>query len=93
MTDLILHVKKKWFDETKAGMKTREYRLTTPYWFKRIEGKTFDRVIIIHGYPATRTTENTLIFPWKGYEIVMINHEEFQNRKVQVYAIILEDGL
>lgn len=34
-SDLILPIKKKWFDMIKAGIKKEEYREIKPYWTKR----------------------------------------------------------
>ena len=34
--NLQLPLKKKWFDLTKAGIKTEDYREITPYWIKRL---------------------------------------------------------
>lgn len=31
-----LPLKKKWFDLTKAGIKTEDYRELTPYWYSRL---------------------------------------------------------
>ena len=33
---LTLHLKKKWFEMTKAGIKTEDYREITPYWCSRL---------------------------------------------------------
>lgn len=35
-TTLQLSLKKKWFEMTKAGIKTEEYREITPYWANRL---------------------------------------------------------
>ena len=84
MPDLILHLKYKYFDQVEDGIKLKEYRLVKPYWTKRIVGKTFGRVIIVRGY-----TSEHLIFPWNGYEIEEILHEEFGKEPVLVYGILL----
>lgn len=34
--NLQLSLKRKWFELTKAGIKTEDYREITPYWFKRL---------------------------------------------------------
>ncbi len=34
--ELRLVLKKKWFEMTKAGIKTEDYREITPYWVKRL---------------------------------------------------------
>ena len=41
-------LKNKWFEMTKAGIKTEDYREITPYWIKRLTGNfSFD----INKYP------------------------------------------
>lgn len=36
MNNLQLSLKKKWFEMTKDGIKTEDYREITPYWIKRL---------------------------------------------------------
>ena len=36
MKDLQLSLKKNWFEMTKSGIKTEDYREINPYWFKRL---------------------------------------------------------
>jgi hypothetical protein len=36
MSKLHLQLKKKWFEMTKAGIKTEDYREITPYWCNRL---------------------------------------------------------
>ena len=36
MADLRLSLKQKWFEMTKAGIKTEDYREINEYWFKRL---------------------------------------------------------
>ena len=36
MKNLQLSLKTKWFEMTKAGIKTEDYRLITPYWCNRL---------------------------------------------------------
>lgn len=41
MRNLQLSLKKQWFEMTKSGVKTEDYREITPYWIKRlIENET-----------------------------------------------------
>jgi ASC-1-like (ASCH) protein len=92
MSDLILHLKDRYFEEIKAGTKTEEYRLPKDYWRKRLEGKTFERVVVIKRYPSKleMSSENVMYFPWNGVEKKIINHPEFGDRLVEVYAIALK---
>jgi hypothetical protein len=73
-----------YFDQIAAGTKPEEYRLRTPYWRKRIEGKTFDRIVLTKGY---RPLCGQLELPWRGYTIKTITHPHFGPEPVEVYAI------
>lgn len=87
MKVLIFNLKKEYFEQIKSGIKTEEYRLCTPYWQKRLEGKTFDKIIIKLGYPKNSDAEKILEFKYLGYEIKTIKHKHFGNDPVKVYAI------
>jgi hypothetical protein len=87
--DLFLRLKREWFDKIKSGEKTEEYRETTSYWRKRIEGRTFDRIVLVKGrYGDENTPGNKLIFPWNGYVIKQIGSWEKQEM-IEVFAIPL----
>lgn len=90
MKILTLNLKREYFEQIKSRIKTEEYRLCTPYWSKRLEGKTFDKVIIKLGYPKNSEVEKIMEFPWKGYKKNKITHKHFGNDPVKVYAIKLE---
>ncbi len=47
--NLQLSLKKKWFEMTKKGIKTEDYREINAYWFKRIVFKWRD-IVLYHGY-------------------------------------------
>ncbi|MHA4987022.1 ASCH domain-containing protein [Cetobacterium somerae] len=89
MKILTLNLKREYFEQIKSGIKTEEYRLCTPYWQKRLEGKTFDKIIIKLGYPKNSEVEKTMKFPWKGYKKRKITHKHFGSDPVSVYAIKL----
>lgn len=88
--NLIFHVRKKYFDQIKAGIKDREYRLPTGYWTARLGSGNITNIIVYSGYPNKVDIERMLIFPWKGYILTQIQHEEFGKDPVFVYAIKLE---
>lgn len=90
MKDIRLAVKREYFEQIKAGMKTEEYRLNNEYWRKRLYGKSYARVIITLGYPPHGDTGKTLIFAWRGYVEKTINHPHFGPASVAVFAIILD---
>ena len=91
--DLVLNLKREYFQEIKIGTKKEEYRLCTPYWKKRIEGKSFDKVIIKLGYPKNSEMDKILKFKWNGYQIKEITHREFSNKPIKVYAIQLKERI
>ena len=74
--NLQLSLKKKWFEMTKAGIKTEDYREITPYWIKRLvyEGfrleKGLNHTLLINDrwYVSKPFTENTMTlgYPKKG---------------------------
>ena len=87
MRTLIIPVKGVYFAQIKAGTKPREYRQTTPYWRKRIEGQTYDRLVLTLGYPNADDRERRLVLPWRGYQIEKITHPHFGPVEVEVFAI------
>ena len=90
MSDLVLHVKGKYFVDIKAGTKRLEYRLQTDYWRKRLVGREYEQVVICLGYPGANDHRRRITFPWRGYEEKTITHEHFGPELVRVFAIKLE---
>nr|WP_312968546.1 ASCH domain-containing protein [Pseudomonas sp.] len=84
---LTLPLKGEYFDQIKAGTKPEEFRLVTPYWRRRLEGRTFDRIELTLGYPLRDDDARRLVLPWKGYRITTITHPHFGPDPVEVYAI------
>lgn len=89
--DLVLPLKRKWFEAIKAGEKVEEYRLANDYWCRRLEGKGFDRVILTLGYPRRDDHSRRIIRPWRGYQMKTIVSEEWGNVPKMVFAIRLTD--
>jgi hypothetical protein len=91
MADLTLHVKRKYFEQIASGEKGEEYRLATPYWKKRLEGREYERVVICLGYPKRDDTSRRLVFPWRGAErkTIVHPHPHFGDAPVDVYAVRL----
>lgn len=85
--NLVLNLKKEYFNDIKNGVKKEEYRLCNDYWKKRLENKKFDNVIIKMGYPKNTDLDKILVFPWNGYIIKNIKHKHFGDETVKVYAI------
>lgn len=95
---LILHVRKEYFDQIKAGKKDLEYRLFNDYWSTRLSGPagsrgiTYDLVLIACGYPKRKDPGRWLAFNYAGYHYpIEIQHEEFGPDPVKVCGIILRD--
>lgn len=89
MTDLVLHLKRVYFEQIRAGTKTEEYRDVTDYWTKRIENRTYDRVVLLLGYPESGDESKRIVRPWRGYTRKTITHEHFGGTPVEVFAIRL----
>ncbi len=87
MSDLVLPLKAEYFNAIKAGTKVEEFRLRNAYWRKRLEGRTFDRVVLMLGYPARDDHERRLVLPWRGMRETTITHPLFGAEPVEVYAI------
>lgn len=87
MSTLTLSLKAEYFREIKAGEKVEEFRLRTPYWQRRLEGRTFEHVVLTLGYPAADNHERRLVLPWRGMRETTITHPHFGATPVEVYAI------
>ncbi|RPJ29473.1 MAG: ASCH domain-containing protein [Chloroflexi bacterium] len=90
MTDLVLHLKREYFDQIVSGEKTEEYRLANPYWTKRLEDRHYDFVVLLCGYPAREDRRRRIVRSWKGYTRKTITHPHFGNSPVEVFAIVVE---
>jgi hypothetical protein len=91
MADLTLALNGIYFDQIKAGTKTEEFRLRTDYWQKRLEGRSYDRVILTRGYPARDDHDRRLTLPWRGYREITLTHPHFGPEPVEVFAIKVSD--
>lgn len=91
MADLVLPVKAIYFNQMKDGTKPEEFRLCTPHWRKRLEGRTYDKVVITLGYPSREDAERRLVRPWRGFRITTITHPHFGPDPVQVFAINVKE--
>ncbi len=91
LSTLTLNVKREYFEAIRDGTKLDEYRLATPYWGKRLEGRQYDSVCICLGYPKKGDESRRLRFPYRGYKKKTITHKHFGAEPVEVYAIKLEN--
>jgi hypothetical protein len=87
MSTLVLNLKSEYFDAIRDGSKLEEFRLRTPYWEKRIKGKSYDTVIIRKGYPKTGDADREILLPWRGYREISLEHPHFGSGAKDVYAI------
>lgn len=76
-----------YFDQIKAGTKTEEYRLVTPFWTRRLVGRAYDFVVMTRGYPPAGDETRRLTIPWRGFTRKTITHPHFGADPVEVYAI------
>lgn len=89
MRILTLPLKAEYFDAIKARTKLEEYRLVTPYWRKRLEGRTYDQIELTKGYPRKDDRTRRLTIPWQGHTLKTITHAHFGPEPVEVFAIIV----
>lgn len=84
---LHLSLKAEYFDAIRDGTKPKEYRLLTPYWAKRLIGRSYARIVLTKGYPARDDHARRLTRAWRGYEITTVQHPHFGPVPVKVFAI------
>ena len=87
MKILRLNLKRKWWDQIKAGTKTVELRLATDYWRKRLVGRCYDEIHLCLGYPRTGDEARTLRRKWRCIAKETIVSEEFGPDPVEVFVI------
>ncbi|MCL9854357.1 hypothetical protein [Ralstonia solanacearum] len=87
MSILVLPLRGEYFDQVQAGTKCEKYRLCTPYWRRRLEGRTFDGIELTRGYPRKGDSARRLSRPWHGYITKTITHPHFGPAPVLVFAI------
>lgn len=87
--DLHLPMKAVYFDAIAAGTKDEEYRLVTPFWRRRLSGRSYNRIVLTRGYPKGGGVEGTtrLTREWRGAQQRTITHEFFGPDPVEVFAI------
>lgn len=90
MTKLTLPLKAEYFNAIRDGSKPEEFRLVTPYWRQRLEGRSYDGIVLTLGYPSRNEHSRRLERPWRGYRKTTISHPHFGPEPVEVYAINVE---
>lgn len=84
---LMLPLKAEYFYDIESGEKKEEFRLTTAYWRKRLEGREFDQIVFTLGYPPAEAHWRRLVRPWRGMRVTNITHPHFGPDPVEVFAI------
>lgn len=87
MKILHLNLKKEYYDQIVAGIKTTEYRELKNYWTKRLVNKNYDLICFKNGYSKNAPKFH---IQYKGYTIEKRNFEITQ-KSTLVYAIKLGD--
>lgn len=87
MADLILPLKREYFEQIRDGLKHEEYRLANEYWTKRLAGKSYSRIVLTLGYPKADDEARRIVKPWRGYVERTIQHPHFGGEPVRVFAI------
>ncbi|MCR7874499.1 ASCH domain-containing protein, partial [Pseudomonas aeruginosa] len=88
MATLTLPLQRQYFEAIRDRRKPLEYRLVTPYWRKRLEGRTYDAIELTCGYPKRDDKARRITLPWKGYTIIEnFTHPHFGPDPVTVFAI------
>lgn len=92
---LYLPLKGVYFDQIASGEKLEEYRLITPFWAKRLEGRSYPFIVLTRGYPQGGGIfgSTRLLRRWKGYAVKTITHPHFRPDPVEVFAIDVSEPI
>lgn len=90
---LIIALKGEYYDAIEDGSKIHEFRLTKPYWRRRLEGRSYSAVELTRGYPAADDTSRRMRRAWKGFDIRKITHPHFGPAEVEVFAIDVSEPI
>lgn len=93
MGKMTIPVNGEYFDAIRDGTKLEEYRLVTPYWSKRLVGRTYTAVEMTKGYPSRDDRERRLLRRWNGFTRKTITHPHFGPDPVEVFAIDVSAAL
>lgn len=90
---LVLNLKTEYFNAIKEGVKKFEYRISKKYWEKRLINREYDFIEIRLGYPKSDEKNKILKFKWEGFDKIMLQHKEFGDEPVEVFAIKLSERI
>lgn len=91
--NLVLALKAEYFRAIKEGTKLEEFRLRTPFWCKRLEGRSFGSVVLTLGYPSRYDKDRRIVRAWRGMREMSITHPHFGDEPVEVFAIDVSTGI
>lgn len=91
--NLILHLKRKWWEQIRDGTKTVELRIANDYWRKRLVGREYDEIHLWLGYPKKSDKSKLLKRKWRCIAKETVVHEEFGNNPVDVFVIDVGEGI
>ncbi|WP_432262760.1 ASCH domain-containing protein [Cupriavidus sp. TMH.W2] len=74
---LRLHVMAEYFHAIRERTKPLEFRLDTPYWRRRLVGRTYDAVEVAHGYPKADDATRRVRRAWRGVAPQVLTHQHF----------------
>lgn len=86
---LTIALRQEYFDQVVSGTKLDEFRLTTPYWEKRLANASYERLVLTLGYPAKDDAARRREFAWDGFKRITMQHPLFGPEPVEVFAISL----
>lgn len=87
MKQLILHLKREYWEAIKSGTKLTEYREATRYWSKRLERQRYGEIVLLCGYPKRGDESRTIRRKYTGYHLETVTHPHFGNTPTLVFAI------
>ncbi len=90
---LHLSLKAEYFHAIRDGTKPEEFRLMTPYWAKRLQGRQYVAIHLTLGYPARDDHARHLRRQWRGFTVKTITHPHFGPDPVQVFAIDVSQSI
>jgi len=91
--NLVLHLKRKQWEQIRDGIKVYEYRRATDYWKKRLVGREYDEVHLLLGYPKRGDTSRLLRRRWNGVATgVHVLCEELGDKFVRVFGINVSEA-
>lgn len=84
---LYLNLKGVYFDAIKSGVKKYEFRECSK-WAKKLDGREYDLICIMKGYPKKTDMSRRFYCKWKGcFQTVLKSHPHFNNHDTKVFAI------